>query len=118
MAREHRVRHSRQRIDVDALVQWGYTHSLLGRHIRGCAGGHGRANRVDHRLGDTEVCDEHLGAAVRCLAEQQVSRGDVAVDDVIGVQHVERAASFGTKPKCAYRLDPLLAKIVKDPPSM
>ncbi len=85
MARQHGVRHRRERVDVDSLVERSHAHSLLGRHIGGCAGRHCCADRIHHRLGDAEVCDEYVSSAVGGLAKQQVSGAHVAMDDVVRV---------------------------------
>ena len=60
---------------------------LLGGDVRRGADHLRQPGRVRDRLGDAEVGDQHLGAAVGARAQQQVLRLDVAVDDPVAVQH-------------------------------
>jgi hypothetical protein len=53
-----------------------------------------------------------MGGAIWCPADQQVSRGDIAMDDVVAVQHIERAAGICAQPQCPYRIIALPTKII------
>jgi hypothetical protein len=46
-------------------------------------------------------------------AQQQVPWRDVTVDDVVGVQHIQRTAHLGAEPQRRYRVDALLAQVLQ-----
>ena len=93
---DHLVQHHTQRVDVTAVIH-RIAHTLLGRHVSWRADdgpARGELGRLCHQLGNAKVSEE----GVAPLVDQHIAGLDVAVNHILAVGIVQRAAHLGQNP--------------------
>lgn len=97
-AGQHRVRHTRHRIDIGPRIE-GLAGGLFGSHERRRARGHGHALLADHLFRHPEIGEQHAHRTIGHRIKQQVAGRHIAMNNLMTVQHIEGAAGLGTQAK-------------------
>ena len=107
LARDHLEQHDADRVDVGARVDRPAADRLLGRHVVRRAdddvGLRGVAADVAAQAREAEVEDADVIAGAQLLADHDVRRLDVAVDDALRVRVREPGRDLARQPERALR---------------